>query len=306
MMPPISGMQAMAAATFEGKPVDVGFGPVSGPGLGGGGGWFRSAGSGMTYIHKLGVVLSSNLPPLRSNSLSLTCRNDYRVVLIAPVMTRNSLRGFTLIELITIIAFLAVLASFAYPVYMTALERAKITQDMNNLRQIGLATQSYLSDNDNNLFSSSTSWMSELHPKYLPGWNVFRSPFDNPVPPRTALENDTNSAVSYGFNGNPSPVIIGMAAAKISNPSVFILFAPAQTSASTVTFQGTAGTGAPGVTVYKAASSPGGSAIGGTHSSRKQINAVFADLHSENMLWSVFINDAPNSSDPWAAQRWSP
>jgi type II secretory pathway pseudopilin PulG len=226
-------------------------------------------------------------------------------------MTKNSLRGFTLIELITIIAFLAVLATFAYPVYITALERAKITQDMNNLRQIGLATQSYLSDNDNNLFSSSPSWMYQLHPPagasgttYLPGWNVFQSPFDR----RPALENDTTSPVSYGFNGNQNPIIIGMAAAKISKPSVFILFAPAQTSAApTVTFQGTAGvTANGGVTVYKATSTPGGVAIGGPHSSRKQINAVFADLHSENMLWSVFINDAPNSSDPWAAQRWSP
>ena len=34
----MSGMQAMAAATFEGKPVDVGLGPVSGRGLGTGGG----------------------------------------------------------------------------------------------------------------------------------------------------------------------------------------------------------------------------------------------------------------------------
>lgn len=35
-MPPIRGMQASAAATFEGKPVDVDFGPSSGPGLDGG------------------------------------------------------------------------------------------------------------------------------------------------------------------------------------------------------------------------------------------------------------------------------
>ena len=38
MMPPIKGMQASAAATFEGKPVDVDFGPSSGPGPDGGGG----------------------------------------------------------------------------------------------------------------------------------------------------------------------------------------------------------------------------------------------------------------------------
>jgi prepilin-type N-terminal cleavage/methylation domain-containing protein len=210
-------------------------------------------------------------------------------------MTKNSLRGFTLMELLIVIAMVAILSTIAYPVFIGVQERAKALKDLNNLRQIGLATQSYLSDNDNNLFSSSTSWMSELHPKYLPGWNIFQSPFDR----RPPLEDDANSPVSYGFNGNG---IVGMAAAKISNPSVFTLFAPAQTSAPTVTFQGTAGvTANGGVTVYKA-----GSTLGGTHSSRKQINAVFAELHSENMLSSVFINDAPNSSDPWAAQRWSP
>jgi len=61
MMPPISGMQAMAAATFDGNPVDVAL--VSGSGLGGGGdGWLESVGSGMDYVHKLGNALSSNLP----------------------------------------------------------------------------------------------------------------------------------------------------------------------------------------------------------------------------------------------------
>ena len=38
MMPPINGMQAMAAATFEGKPVEVDVPLASGSGLGGGGG----------------------------------------------------------------------------------------------------------------------------------------------------------------------------------------------------------------------------------------------------------------------------
>ena len=37
MTPPIKGMQAMAAATLEGRPVDVDFAAVPGSGLGGGG-----------------------------------------------------------------------------------------------------------------------------------------------------------------------------------------------------------------------------------------------------------------------------
>ncbi len=64
MIPPTNGMQAIAAATFDGKPVDADF-AVSGSGLGGRGGdvgWLGSPGSGMIYIHKLTDGLSSNLP----------------------------------------------------------------------------------------------------------------------------------------------------------------------------------------------------------------------------------------------------
>ena len=58
-------MQAIAAATFDGKPVDWDVALVSGPGPGGGGGgWLGSVGSGIIYIHKLGNTLSSNLAVL--------------------------------------------------------------------------------------------------------------------------------------------------------------------------------------------------------------------------------------------------
>ena len=56
-------MQAMAAATFDGNPVDADVALGSGSGLGGGGGvWLESVGSGMDYVHKLGNALSSKLP----------------------------------------------------------------------------------------------------------------------------------------------------------------------------------------------------------------------------------------------------
>jgi hypothetical protein len=60
MIPPINGMQASAAATFEGKPVDVDIGPCSGPGPDAGGGGIGSC-SGMIYIHRMQNPLSSNL-----------------------------------------------------------------------------------------------------------------------------------------------------------------------------------------------------------------------------------------------------
>ena len=56
-------------------------------------------------------------------------------------MARNSqlARAFTLIELLVVIAVVAIIATIAYPVYTGVLERGKVTQDMNNLRQVGLA-----------------------------------------------------------------------------------------------------------------------------------------------------------------------
>jgi prepilin-type N-terminal cleavage/methylation domain-containing protein/prepilin-type processing-associated H-X9-DG protein len=213
-------------------------------------------------------------------------------------MARNLTRAFTLIELLVVIAVIAILATLAYPVYTGVLERAKATKDMNNLRQIGLATQTYMNDSDGVLFTAGGIWMTQLHPKYLSGWNIFQSPFDT----RPASEVDANAPISYGLNGNPGSgsSIAGLSVDRITKPSVFIIFAPAQAAGVTVTFSG--GTAA-AVTVYKNTNPP---ASGGTHSNRKRINALFADLHSENMDWTTFINDTPSASDPSADLRWSP
>jgi len=217
-------------------------------------------------------------------------------------MIRNFSRGFTLTELLIVMAVIAILATIAYPVFIGIEEKAKITKDMNNLRQIGIATQLYLNDNDGAFPGSPTvAWMGQLHPKYLAAWNIFQSPFDT-RPPSEAGTAAPVSPISYGINGNN---IVGTSADNISNASIFILFAPAQASGATVSFQGTALTAAPGVTVLQA-TSPGGPAIGGTNSSRQKISALFADLHLENMTWSVFINNINSASDPSAAQRWSP
>src|SRR5438445_7949014 len=132
-------------------------------------------------------------------------------------MIRNFSRGFTMIELLVVIAIIAILATIAYPTFIGILERAKATKDMNNLRQIGIATQLYMNDNDGALFSAAASWMSQLHPKYLSSWNVFQSPFDT----RGALEDDVNSPVSYGINNGPSNNVVGAFAYQIITHSIF-------------------------------------------------------------------------------------
>src|SRR6266540_6917001 len=117
-------------------------------------------------------------------------------------MARNYPRAFTLIELLVVIAVIAILATIAYPVYTSVQERAKVTKDMSNLRQIGLATQTYLNDSDGMLFSPATSWMSQLSPKYFSGWRGFQSPFDKRAPSEAG---GGTTPISYGVNANIYP-----------------------------------------------------------------------------------------------------
>ena len=57
-------------------------------------------------------------------------------------------RAFTLIELLVVIAIIAILAAILFPVFAQAKEAAKKAATLSNFKQIGTATQIYLSDTD--------------------------------------------------------------------------------------------------------------------------------------------------------------
>jgi prepilin-type N-terminal cleavage/methylation domain-containing protein/prepilin-type processing-associated H-X9-DG protein len=223
-------------------------------------------------------------------------------------MARNFSRAYTLIELLVVIAVIAILVSIAYPVYRGVIERARVTQDMNNLRQIGLAIQTYLNDNDQVLPATAT-WPGTtatpvLYPKYIATRKVFQSPFDK----RSSLETDL-APVSYSINANMYAVAPGINRnmTSVVSPASTILMAPKYTGnpVNVASWAGTA-TNAPNLP-------PGGTGeTRGTHANGTRSNALFCDLHTESLTFSLTGPPYPagtfqdTTSDPLGLKHWDP
>ena len=199
-------------------------------------------------------------------------------------MVRNSSRAFTLIELLIVIGIIIILAILATNVFKSVLDHGKAVKDMSNMRQIGMALQTYLNDNDQNLPLTAvwpgTSTTPGLYQKYIGTRKVFQSPFDK----RTPAESDT-APVSYGINHNmyvklgANPSML-----KVVSPSSTFLMAPNYPNApgnpAQIASWGTSNTtNAPDLPVG------GTGETTGTHSSGRQINVLFCDWHVESVTF---------------------
>jgi type IV pilus assembly protein PilE len=56
-------------------------------------------------------------------------------------------RGFTLIELMIVVAIVAILAAVAFPMYTTYIQRGKITEATSSLSELRLRAERWFSDN---------------------------------------------------------------------------------------------------------------------------------------------------------------
>lgn len=79
-----------------------------------------------------------------THARSRTCDRDYR----------GSRAAFTLIELLSVVAIIGVLAAIMIPSVAAIRESAKTSRCVSNLRQVGVAIQAYTNDNKGSLPST--------------------------------------------------------------------------------------------------------------------------------------------------------
>ncbi len=71
-------------------------------------------------------------------------------------MTKARRRGFTLIELLVVIAIIGILAAMVFPVFARARESARKAVCLSNVKNIALAIQMYLADNNDHFWPIET------------------------------------------------------------------------------------------------------------------------------------------------------
>ncbi len=125
-------------------------------------------------------------------------------------------RGFTLIELLVVIAIIAILAAILFPVFAQARDAAKKTQSINNQKQILLAAQMYLGDNEDRFhaiknFTASPqvgNWAQgaedALNP-YIKNQDLWGDPKD--AFPRDDCAQDAGKKISYSWTMRGRPDI---------------------------------------------------------------------------------------------------
>lgn len=105
--------------------------------------------------------------------------------------------AFTLIELLVVIAIIAILAAMLMPVLSRAQETSKKIACMNNLKQLGLAAQLYVTDNHSFYppRSSADRWPDKFYDDYAHKVRILLCP-----------DETTNAPMTYGGSASSNNV----------------------------------------------------------------------------------------------------
>jgi prepilin-type N-terminal cleavage/methylation domain-containing protein/prepilin-type processing-associated H-X9-DG protein len=108
--------------------------------------------------------------------------------------------GFTLVELLVVIAIMAILVALLVPAVIGARALAQRTSCLNNLREIGTATQVYVNSHDSYppaWVNDSRRWMDCIKPYVDKQSKVYVCSSD---PKKIAVTWDPEIVLSYGIN----------------------------------------------------------------------------------------------------------
>ncbi len=153
------------------------------------------------------IALPSRKTPARSLGAHRAARE-------ARPRVRQAAGAFTLVELLIVIAIIALLAAILFPVFTSVRDKARAASCLNNLKQISLANLQYTEDNDGYfpvdncavLTTCSNTMMTPFLAQTAPRFPVLLDPYVKTpnvylCPSETAINSLTPQYVGYWFNG---------------------------------------------------------------------------------------------------------